>query len=77
MKYFEVKFTLSPYSTDACDVLSAMAGEVGFESFEETDNGLLGYVQQSPCGPDFLYSKPLSKKRKFKTFCFCNLSVPL
>ena len=47
MKYFEVKFTLSPYSTDACDVLSAMAGEVGFESFEETYNGLLGYVQQS------------------------------
>ena len=47
MKYFEVKFTLSPYSTDACDVLSAMAGEVGFESFEETDNGLLGYVQKS------------------------------
>ena len=47
MKYFEVKFTLSPYSTDACDVLSAMAGEVGFESFEETANGLLGYVQQS------------------------------
>ena len=47
MKYFEVKFTLSPYSTDACDVLSAMAGDVGFESFEETDNGLLGYVQQS------------------------------
>ena len=47
MKYYEVEFTLSPYSTDACDVLSAMAGEVGFESFEETTDGLLGYVQQS------------------------------
>ena len=47
MKYFEVEFTLSPYSTDASDVLSAMAGEVGFESFEETADGLLGYVQQS------------------------------
>jgi ribosomal protein L11 methyltransferase len=47
MKYFEVKFTLSPYSSDACDVLSAMAGEAGFESFEETADGLLGYVQQS------------------------------
>ena len=47
MKYFEVKFTLSPYSTDASDVLSAMAGEAGFESFEDTANGLLGYVQQS------------------------------
>ena len=47
MKYFEVKFTLSPYSTDASDVLSALAGEAGFESFEETSDGLMGYVQQS------------------------------
>ena len=47
MKYYEVKFTLSPYSTDASDVLSAMAGEAGFESFEETSDGLFGYVQQS------------------------------
>ena len=47
MKFFEVKFTLSPYSTDASDVLSAMAGEAGFESFEETPDGLLGYIQQS------------------------------
>ena len=47
MKYFEVKFTLSPYSADAGDLLSALAGEAGFESFEETADGLLGYVQQS------------------------------
>ena len=54
MKYFEVKFTLSPYSTDASDVLSAMAGEAGFESFEETADGLLGYVQQSLFSEDTL-----------------------
>ena len=47
MKYFEAIFTLSPYSSDACDVLAAMAGEAGFETFEETENGLKGYVQQS------------------------------
>ncbi len=46
MKYFEVLFTLSPYSSDASDVLSAMAGEAAFESFEETPDGLTGYVQQ-------------------------------
>ena len=46
MKYYEVKFTLSPFSTDACDLLAALAGEVGFETFEDTDNGLCGYVQQ-------------------------------
>ena len=47
MKYFEVDFTISPYSVDASDVLAAMAGEVGFETFEETVTGLRGYVQQS------------------------------
>ena len=47
MKYFEVYFTISPYSADASDVLAAMAGEAGFETFEETETGLKGYVQQS------------------------------
>ena len=47
MKYFEVDFTISPYSADASDVRAAMAGEVGFETFEETVTGLKGYVQQS------------------------------
>ena len=47
MKYFEVDFTISPYSADASDVLAAMAGEAGLETFEETETGLKGYVQQS------------------------------
>lgn len=47
MKYFEVDFTISPYSVDASDVLAAMAGEAGFETFEETETGLKGYVQQN------------------------------
>ena len=46
MKYFEVTFTLTPYSSDACDVLAALAGEAGFETFMETEKGLTGYVQQ-------------------------------
>ena len=47
MKYFEVEFTILPYSADASDVLAAMAGETGFETFEETETGLKGYIQQS------------------------------
>ena len=45
--YEKVDFTISPYSADASDVLAAMAGEAGFETFEETETGLKGYVQQS------------------------------
>ena len=46
MKYYEVDFNVLPFSSDACDLLAALAGEAGFETFEETDHGLKGYVQQ-------------------------------
>ena len=47
MKYFEVEFTIPPFSADAADLLDSLAGEAGFETFEETENGLKGYVQQT------------------------------
>ena len=47
MKYFEVNFKIQPLSQDARDILAALAGEAGFETFEDTDEGLKGYVQQS------------------------------
>lgn len=50
MKYLEIIFKLNgPQSekSDACDLLASMSGEVGFESFEETDDGLKGYIQTS------------------------------
>lgn len=46
MKYYEVKFSISPYSNDAADIVAAIAGEAGFESFDTEDNHLTGYVQQ-------------------------------
>ena len=47
MKYYEIEFSLSPCTQDAQDILAAMAGEAGCESFEETPTGLKAYVQQS------------------------------
>lgn len=46
MKYFEVDFQLSPLSQDACDILATLTADAGFESFEETQHGIRGYVQQ-------------------------------
>ena len=57
MKYFEVKFTISAPEesfSDVCDVLAAMAGEIGFETFEETTEGLTGYIQQEAFDADAL-----------------------
>ena len=54
MKYFEVAFKFNGQWTmddgqinDARDIVAALAGEAGFESFEETETGLTGYVQQA------------------------------
>ena len=47
MKYYEAEFTISPYSSDASDLVAAITGEAGFETFEEIATGLKGYVQQS------------------------------
>jgi ribosomal protein L11 methyltransferase len=56
MKYFEVEFTINPMSVDASDLLAAIAGDAGFETFEEAENGLKGYVQQSLFDEDALRS---------------------
>ena len=49
MKYYEVNFRIEApqQSVQTCrDVLSAMAGDIGFEAFEDTAGGMKGYVQQ-------------------------------
>ena len=56
MKYFEVEFTINPMSADASDLLADLALDAGFETFEEAENGLKGYVQQSLFDEDALRS---------------------
>lgn len=49
MKYFEFTFRTRPCSETVSDVLAAVLGEAGFESFVTTDNGLTAYIQQALC----------------------------
>lgn len=46
MKYFEVTFDITPYSSDVADVLCALLADEDFEAFESSDNGLLAWIQQ-------------------------------
>ena len=49
MKYFEFTFHTNPCTETVNDVLAAVLGEVGFESFVECESGLTAYIQQSLC----------------------------
>ncbi len=49
MKYYEVEFLFHAPAgllQDARDLMASGAADAGFESFEETENGMKGYVQQ-------------------------------
>lgn len=47
MDYKAVNFQIQPMTEEAVDVLSAMLGEVGFDTFETTDTGLKAYIPAS------------------------------
>lgn len=47
MKYIEVTFGTEPCNSIVTDVVSALAGEIGFESFVECEGGVQGYIQQA------------------------------
>lgn len=46
MKYLEFIFHTLPCTEMANDVLSAVLGEVGFESFMEQTDGIAAYIQK-------------------------------
>jgi len=52
-QYIEYTFTVNP-TTPWNDVLASELGELGFESFMETDTGLLAYVQKDLDRDDLL-----------------------
>ncbi len=47
MKYLEVSLTAQPCNETITDVLAAVLGEIGFDSFVNSEEGILAYIQQT------------------------------
>jgi Ribosomal protein L11 methylase len=47
MNYFEVTFTCTPNEEIIDEVLSANLADIGFESFVNTDTGIIAYIQEN------------------------------
>lgn len=50
-QYLVYDFSIAPMSEDVADILVALLGEQGFDSFEQTDTGLRAYVPQEANPP--------------------------
>lgn len=46
MNYIEVSFVCEPNNETVNDILSASLAEIGFESFVESENGTVAYIQE-------------------------------
>ncbi len=68
MKYYEVKCALQPFSETATDLLSAELAEIGFESFSQTGDCLLAYIQQSEWDEDKM-------QQAVQDFCLPDVSI--
>lgn len=53
MHYYKVTYKVTPYSEDACDIMISQLGDMGYESFLETEDGFEAYIQ------DRLYDEAL------------------
>lgn len=54
MQYTYADITIAPYSEEACDIVSAMLCELGYDSFEMTDNGMKAYIPTDALDGDAL-----------------------
>lgn len=44
MDYLQTSVTVTPFNSDAAEVLMALMGDIGYESFEEKENGFEAYI---------------------------------
>lgn len=54
MKYLELTFEISPYSSEMAEILMVLVAEAGLESFMETETGFKGYAQTAQFKPGVL-----------------------
>ena len=65
MSYLEYNFTLKPVNPTA-EILMAELGNLGFESFVETETGLLAYIQEGDWHSDILDNLYVLKSNEFE-----------
>ena len=62
--FLEYRFSVNPLQP-ATDILIAELGELGFDSFVETNNGLLAYVKKENWNPSALQNVQILSNESF------------
>ena len=47
MNYVEITLSIQPFEEYIADILASELGEIGFDSFVPTENGIIAYIQES------------------------------
>lgn len=46
MQYLYIDITITPFSESIADIVTAFLGEIGFDSFEQTETGINAYIKK-------------------------------
>lgn len=71
MEYLELEITYNEKSEETNNILIAELSDIGFESFNETQNGLNAYIQKNIFNPEKI------KDLYFFNKCNCNLNYKI
>ena len=71
MEYVELKCSLAPGEAAFAEVIMAQLGELGYESFSETDEGLLAYIPASAFDPSILNHEELWPEGAHVEYTWC------
>lgn len=71
MEYVELKCTLAEDKMAFAEVIMAQLGELGFESFSETDEGLLAYIPSASFDPAILNNEELWPEGVLVEYTWC------
>ncbi len=74
MNYIEFNFTITPVDPGN-EILAAHLAEIGFESFVETETGLLAYIQTTKYSKAEVEKLAILKNKEFK-ITFSHTSIP-
>ena len=66
MNYKELNCQITPYNTGIAEILTAELSELGYESFLESETGLLAYIQEGVFNHEILSSIRILSNPDFK-----------
>ena len=75
MDYNEINFVLNPVTDELREIIAALLGQIDFESFTDTKEGLKAYIQQPIFNEELMNETLIAVQKNFDSFNYSILTI--